>query len=92
MATFSLEKIAELTNPANIQAQLDALVAQHGLERFVEYIRYIPQGATVSATAPDATHVCSICSGVSPAGEGVFVAVKGKAPYSWFLDLILSRI
>lgn len=88
--TLSLDRLTQLTDPAFIQAQIDEALARYQADRFVEYVRYIPQGQDHRTAAPDATHLLSLTD--AQATEGIYLAIKAKAPYAWLADMVLSRV
>lgn len=80
-----LDQIKTFSNPAAIQATLDAEVQARGLGQYVEYIRYVPQGQT---PPDDATHVLELRS--LRTTETIQLAMKAPGLYGLLADALLA--
>ena len=74
-----------LSNPVDIQAQIDRELDRRGVRAYVEYMRYVPQGQEPPA---DASHVLSLRS--ARTGEAVVVALKVPGFYGLLADAALA--
>lgn len=70
---------------ADLQNAIDTQIAKRGLDKYVDYVQYLPADGQPPA---DATHVVSVASVES--GAKVEVAVKAKGLYSAIADVVLG--
>lgn len=77
--------LGKINNPEQIQAAIDGELDRRGLGAYVEYVRYVPQGAEPPA---DASHILSLTS--RRTGEAIIVAVKAQGIFGFLADGLLA--
>lgn len=81
---MDVKQILDMLDPSAIQRLLDDQLDRTGALRFVDWVRYVPQGQP----PPEGwTHLLTLSSA---SGQRIDVAVKGKVPYTLLVDALLA--